>query len=249
MDRVLKNAVNDVYTHWRETGKYKDPDLDSMYDVTEKFYRSTVEAAVTSCKRIDPRRKLAAPPDGDLPEGPRALDRVVNNRRYWQRIMRRARALTGRAKTQYLKRLQVQFKRILPLLEIGDMAPREIKAKLAEAWRAPRARAETIFRTETTRYFSKAQVEFFNDNNNIIGFLFDSVRDTSRTSICQTRHGLIYRPGTELLHKNTPACHYNCRSHLIPLVDDPENQKMLADPKRDPTKVRVEPLPPGWVGG
>jgi SPP1 gp7 family putative phage head morphogenesis protein len=246
MDEILTGAVEDVVAHYQKTGRYKDPDLDRMYEVTEAFYRQVAQAAVTSCKRANPKKKLAAPPDGDLPSGPRALDRVLTDRKYWQRIMKRSRALTGRAKQAYLDRLRKQFKRIMPLLEIGDLTPRAIKKKLAEAWKAPRARAETIFRTESTKYFASAQVKFFEDAPYVIGFLFDSVRDNSRTPICHSRHGLIYRPGTDLLDKNTPALHYNCRSHLIPLVNDPQNMKMLADPKRDPEKVKVVPLPRGW---
>jgi SPP1 gp7 family putative phage head morphogenesis protein len=146
----------------------------------------------------------------------------------------------------YLRKLGKKFQSILPKLDTNEMTPQEAKTELLEAWDASKSRVELIFRTETTTYFGKTQVAFFNGEPDIIGFLFDSIRDRSRTAWCKTRHGLVYRPNTKLLTENTPSCHWNCRSHLIPLADTPENRKMLEDPNRDPELKKVEPLPPGW---
>lgn len=246
MNVVLRDAIEQVYAGFTSTGKFKPPNLDAMDAIGERFYKRVVAAAVKSAQDQSPKKRLAKLPEGELPEGASALDKVLRNRRYWQSIMKRKRALIGKAKTAYLDRLKRQFQKVLPLLESTDLSPREAKKKIAEAWHSGRARTETIFRTETTRYFAKSQVAYFEDNSEIIGFLFDSVRDTSRTGWCQSRHGLVYRPGSELLATNTPPCHWNCRSHLIPLVNDNENRKMLKDPNRDPTHVKVVPLPPGW---
>ena len=246
MNAVLRGAVDDVYNSFVSTGKFKAPNLDAMDKIGENFYRRVVTAAVKSCQDQRPKKRLAKLPEGKLPDGPSALDKVLRNRRYWQSIMKRKRALIGKAKADYLERLEKQFRRVLPLLEKTDLSPRDAKKKIGEAWGSGRARTETIFRTESTRYFAKSQVAYFEDNSEIIGFLFDSVRDTSRTGWCLSRHGLVYLPGSELLATNTPPCHWNCRSHLIPLVNDAENRKMVQDPKRDPTKVKVVPLPPGW---
>lgn len=246
MNLVLRDGIEQVYASYVKTGRYKEPNLEKMYGVSESFYREIVKAAVKSCQRQDPKKKLAAIPQGDLPDGPAALDKVLKNRRYWRQVIARSKYLTKKAKQAYLDRLKKQFKKILPILELGDMSPKEVKNKIAEAWNSGKARTETIFRTEATRYFATSQVKYFEGSSLIIGFLFDSVRDTSRTNWCRSRHGLVYRPDTTKLELNTPPCHWNCRSHLIPLVDDKENREMLKDPARDPDKVKVVPLPTGW---
>ena len=247
MDRVYEAALDQAIAHFMKTGKYKAPDLKGVLPVVQKFYRSTVSAAVDSSETHAPAKKrLAKLPSGDLPEGPRALDRVLTDRRYWQKIMRRARALTERAKKQYLDALEKQFKKIIPLFEIGDLSPGDVKKKISETWKSPAARTETIFRTESTRYFASAQVKYFEGNKNVIGFLFTSVRDTSRTPICKCREGLIYRPGSKELENTTPPLHFNCRSHLIPLINDEANQRLLDQDARNPAGKTLVPVMPGF---
>lgn len=256
-DHVVRSATEDVekillvaIDHILESPtEFREPGFVGLDSSVVTFYERVIREAFVSSKEekgelLTHKRLMGGPPK--LPNDLKSLDQVLKNRRYWSKIMRRAKALSTSLRKQYLMKLRKQFSKLLPLINSGEADVRDVKKKLVESWRASKPRVETIFRTETTNYFAKTQVAVFEDDPEIIGFLFDSVRDSSRTKICQSRHGLVYRPGSKLLQENTPSCHYNCRSHLIALANTPFNRKLLKDPSRDPSTHSVAPLPSGW---
>ena len=250
MNDVLRGGIDDVYAHYARTGKYKDPDLSAMDAIFKTFYKKILSAAVSSCERELPKvKRLAAPIDPKLPNGVIAIAKILSPKsRFFKQVMKRAAQLRDSALTNYLQKLRKQFQKVLPLLESTDLSPKQAKQEIAKAWGGSAQidgknfspRVETIFRTESTKYFADAQVAYFEDSPDIIGFLFDSVRDTSRTPICKCRHGMILLPGSKELSKNTPPLHYNCRSHLVPLANDHENRKMVQDPQRKPSSRELE---------
>lgn len=260
MEAVALDATDYIIEHWEKTGRYAEPSLNGMDSVMAAFYHSVLTHAVAAARKqkprtgkkatkaiINSRRRLSRQnlPYG-LPGNLRDLEQIFRDPRYWPRIMKRSKILTSRLQKLYQQKLRRKFNDLMPKILDGQISPAEAKLKIQKEWATSKARVETVFRTETTNYFARTQVAFFAKEEEIIGFLFDSVRDTGRTDICRSRHGLIYKPGSKLLKENTPALHYNCRSHLIPLVNTESNRKMIEDPKRDPTKVSVAPLPPDW---
>lgn len=257
MEMVMKEAVNYIWEHYEKTGRYVVPSLHAMDRVSENFYRDVLthayDSSVSEKKAQHSNgetpnvglRHLSRWPIG-IPKSLRSLEKIFRDKRYWPMIMKRSQLITDRIRRLYLKKLQVRFDKIIPDLNAGTITPIEAKAKLSEAWAVTESRIEMIFRTESSTYFSKTQVAFFSGDKDIIGFLFDSIRDIARTPWCRSRHGLIYRPGTKELTDNIPPVHHNCRSHLIPLANTQHNREMLADPRRDPEKVKVVPLPAGW---
>lgn len=250
MDAVMRQAVESIWEHYERTGQYAEPSLNKMYLVGEHFYRTVVTEAYYSSKQEKTQQKghkrLAAPWPIGLPRKLVDLEKIFRDRRYWPKIMKRNKAIVDRVRKSYLAKLQRKFRTVVPRLQAGIITPVEAKKQMLEAWEASKSRVELIFRTETATYYGKTQVNFFNSDPDIIGFLFDSVKDVARTEICRSRHGLIFRPRTKLLEENTPACHYNCRSHLIPLANTPYNRKLLDDPSRDPANHKLAPLPHGW---
>jgi len=249
MESVMRKAVNRIVDFGIRTGRFTKPSLNEMYLVTERFYRSLLEQAFTSAhhEKLEQRgkKRLGKLPIG-LPRRLKDLRQVFNDETYWRRIMKRSHVLTKRLKNEYIQKLEAQFKVLIPKLNSGEYTSAEVKEQMMTVWGASKSRVETIFRTETTKYFVQTQIKFFSDDENIIGFLFDSVRDTSRTEICRSRHGLVYRPGSKELTENSPPCHFNCRSHLIALANNEFNRKLIEDRDRDPSKVRVVPLPSDW---
>lgn len=246
MEAVMKKAVAAIIEHYVATGNYAAPSLSGMFQVSENFYREVsingFDSARDEKEEAKGKKRLAKKRTNKIA----FLENVFRDKREWPRAMKRSKKLTERLRDQYLEKLGKRFEEILPALKAGEITPDDAKSHMMKAWKASKSRVETIFRTETTNYFGKAQVSFFEGDPEIIGFLFDSVYDTSRTEICKSRHGLVYRPGTALLHQNTPALHFNCRSHLIALANTPHNRKLLEDPDRDPANRKVVPLPPGW---
>lgn len=110
-----------------------------------------------------------------------------------------------------------------------------------------RARASTIVETETTRYYNTTRVNAFNAMDNVVAYYFVCVRDHATTPWCLSRRHAVFTKGSALLSKNTPPCHWNCRSELLPLSkNNPAHRRLLDDPKlRAETRTFV-PLPPGW---
>lgn len=251
MESVMYKAVDFIVDQGFQTHQFHAPSLNDMNAVADNFYRGVVEQAYHSAedekKAQKGRKRLAASRDPlGLPKDLRSLEQVFRDKRYWPKIMKRSSAVVDRLRKAYLQKLRRKFKDLLPQIRAGELSTEEAKTRMRNVWDASKSRVETIFRTETTTYFGKTQTAFFANDDEILGFMFDSIRDTSRTEICRSRHGLIYRPGTKLLKENTPACHYNCRSHLIALANTPHNRKLLADPDRDPERRKVVPLPTGW---
>jgi hypothetical protein len=240
MEKVMRDAVDHIINQTiAGTDHFPMPTLNGMFKVTEDFYKEVVKAALVDSRdeKSEGKKRLARLPFG-MPRTLKDFEKLFRDKRKWPLIMKRSKLLTERLRKAYVEKLKKRFNSIIPQLRSGEMEPFEAKKELREAFGATRARVNTMFQTETTTYFAKAQVAFFEDDEQIIGFLFDSLADTSRTPICKSR--------TSLLVQNTPACHFGCRSHLIALANNPENRKMLEDPRRDPEKVAVVPLPKGW---
>ncbi len=249
LESVMFDAIDYIMDHAGKTGQWHEPSLNAMYVVSENFYRDVIEEAFHSAKyeKEDQqgRKRLARLPTG-LPKNLHDLGQIFNDRKYWQKIMKRSKILTDRLKRQYLQKLKDQFKVLMPRISSGEFSPQDAKMVMKQVWHASKPRVETIFRTETTKYFAETQINYFSDDSDIIGFLFDSVRDSSRTEICRSRHGLVYKPGTKELTKNSPPCHYNCRSHLIALANTEYNRKLVSEQGRNPNSAKVVPLPRGW---
>lgn len=222
------------------------PDLTVLF---QRFYASVISKGLEIAEEEDPSprlRRLARAPKGNLPKNMKEIDDLFRDRKAMKRVFKRSQTLSRALRRAYLQRLKGRFAEIMPAILDGRIDPSDAKKYIRDAWGASRSRAQTIFRTESTKYFAEAQVSYYAKSSQIIGFLYDTIRDVSRTEICRSRHGLVYRPGTALLKKNTPPLHFNCRSHLVPLADTPGNRKMISDPARDPEKVKVAPLPRGW---
>lgn len=253
IEAIMVAASDHVIDNWVHTGRYQEPDLGGLLRVTEGFYKRAIVSAIKEAKHeksdIEPaprsHAQLAKGPEG-IPKHLRGLYDLLRGGVRWRTIFKRAERVSGKMRKQYQSKLRRQFEQVVPMLTDGVISPAEAKDTMRKAWDTSKSRVETIFRTETTNYFEKANVSFFDGDPDIIGFLFDSVRDVARTDICRSRHGLVYRPGSKELHDDIPPCHWNCRSHLIALADTPANRKMLEDPQRDPSRRKVVPLPPGW---
>lgn len=253
MEAVMKDAVDYIFENMIEgSDHFPQPTLNGMLDVSNRFYRSVLVEAFDASKKEKPAqidaarvKKLEKLPVG-LPRSLKDLEKIFRDRRYWPKVMKRSRALTERLRKSYLDKLKRKFRDVIPQLRNGEISPEKAKKKMMEAWDASKSRVETIFRTETTTYFTKTQIAFFEGDDEIIGFLFSAVRDTSSTDICRTRHGLVYKPGSKELRENAPPCHYNCRSQFIALANVEVNRKLLEDPSRDPDNRKVAALPNNW---
>lgn len=129
-----------------------------------------------------------------------------------------------------------------------DAFDREAARQAIEnAAKVSRARARTIVETETTRYYNDTRLAFYATVDTVVGFLFVAVRDHATTKWCRSRNGVVFAAHSAELRKNTPPCHYNCRSELLPLSRlNPGHRKLLEDAKRRPENNHLVPLLPEW---
>lgn len=129
-----------------------------------------------------------------------------------------------------------------------DAFNREGAARAIEAEaKVSRARARTIVETETTRYYNDTRTTYYSSVESVIGYLFVAVRDHATTKWCRSRNGVVFIKGTDTLKKNTPPCHYNCRSELLPLSRlNPTHRKLLEDASRRAENNNLVPLMPHW---
>lgn len=252
MDQIFHAAVTQVVANYMQTGHYHAPSLLGLYQVGERFYRNTIKHAYIEAEKdldtLKDKKQLALGPTPNVKSSLNTLEKFFRDKRAWPTVVRRNQKFIDQLRKVYLRKLQYKFNKIIPKLRRGETTIEEVKTELQETWQATRARVNLIFRTESTTYFNAAQVNFFEGTDAVIGFLFDAVRDNSVTDICRTRHGLIYTPGSEILKKEKPASHYNCRSSLIALTDIPYNRKLIENKElgRETTSRYIAPLLPGW---
>lgn len=123
----------------------------------------------------------------------------------------------------------------------------EAKRAMERELKVAKARADMIVETETTRYYNDTRVDIYSNVNSVVGFLFVCIRDARTTPWCISRGGAVFTAGSPLLKKNTPPCHWNCRSELLPLSRlNPAHQKLLNDPRLRAENRAFVPLPEGW---
>lgn len=119
--------------------------------------------------------------------------------------------------------------------------------KIQEQLGIARSHARTIVETETTRYYNSTRKEAYDAMPNVAGYLFVCIRDHRTTAWCKSRGGAVFTQGTTLLKRNTPPCHWNCRSELLPLSrNNPVHLKLLKNESLWAENRVLVPLPPGW---
>lgn len=157
---------------------------------------------------------------------------------------------------RYLKAVQSTWKRYSEdWREGGETTKAEIKERIRRVAQTTAARAQTIVRMETTRYYNSARVQYYNAAEDVTHYLFMAIRDKATTPWCSAktvngkrgRHGLVYVKGDPLLKKEIPPCHWGCRSEFLPLNrHNPSHLRLINDRAIARRSHECTPLPPGW---
>jgi len=83
--------------------------------------------------------------------------------------------------------------------------------------RKTRRELEAVVRTATNAISSEARKTVYDNNDDIIkGYRWVSTLDGRTTPVCRGRDGRFYEKGTQ----PTPPAHYNCRSVVVPVIED-----------------------------
>lgn len=251
MRALMDEMTTDIITNARETGRLKFEWVDfapalmhQSYDVMKAGIESTEPRVAVRAER------LAAPPKGRVPRSLKALRQWWDDYQKTKRPTPRQRDLAEGLRQAYIEKVQEVWRRHSEDFLSGDEA---LQTEAIEAMRSGAhvtyARAQMIVETETTHYFNKSRRQIFDASPDVTHYLFMAIRDHATTKWCKTRQGLIYAKTDPLLERETPPCHWNCRSELLPLTKHNANHlRLIQDARRQRRNNSPEPLPQGWTG-
>ena len=191
-----------------------------------------------------------APPPSRVPTSFRELRKLWDKYRKMNYIPPRQRSIAERVKKAYLKRVQAEWVKHGEAFRRGDIASRaEAVTAIMQGADVAYSRAKMIVETETTYYYNKTRRSIWDDRDDVTHYLFMSIRDHRTTSWCKTRHGLVYAKNDPLFKDESPPCHWNCRSEILPLTPaNPRHAALIADQSRARRRNQCTPLPPEWRG-
>jgi SPP1 gp7 family putative phage head morphogenesis protein len=241
-----------------DTGKLPEdlPELDAFF-VNHAF--SVIGHAINiATHHPETIKRLAAPPKGSVPKNLRDLMTQWDKWRTQGKIPVRQKVLANKVKRAYLDGIKSVWDRHAEDFKEGKVFDQsKIIEAMKKATKASESRAKMIINTETTRYYNEVRTKIYNANPDITHYLYVPVRDFATTAWCfngtrpgargRGRGGLVFEKGTELMQRNTPSVHWNCRSELLPLTPlNPNHKKLINDKSLRAENHKLQPLPPGW---
>lgn len=232
-------------------GELVPPNFEKIF--IEHYFQTQIESLALAEKESELDQKIK------LARAPRSIAEVMALYDKWRKGLFKPKAPLKYAadmKKRYIDAVQKTWKKYSEDFRNGGVQTQEeIKKKVREAAETTVPRAQTIVRTETTRYYNKARREYYDQGDEVTHYLFLAVRDKATTPWCSPlkqngkrgRSGLVYAKDDPLLDKETPPVHWNCRSELLPLNRfNPTHRRLIADESIARRNNACAPLPPGW---
>lgn len=248
LDSLYRKMTDRVVEELLTTGRVNESNLQFEDFFMRHFFETASKSIKSTRKRPKLPSKLANYPKGPMPRSLKDLMVLWDKWRKRKEVPARQKKIIKDIKRAYISRVQEVWKKYSEDFRRGDIVQKkEIVDKIKRASNATKARSSTIVNTETTRYWNDVRVETYSESEDVTHFLFVAVRDFRTTKWCKTRQGLVYTKDTQLLKKNKPPCHWNCRSEVLPLTPlNPKHKLLIADRSRRAENNRPEPLPVGW---
>lgn len=250
--KIMESVIKSI----RE--KYK-PDLDDKIIIEFLFahYRAVTDRAIESAEAetsvIEKKARLAKI------RVPRSVAEIRKAYDKWRRtgvVPKSFKQAGKKVKEEYLKKIQKVWRKYSEDFRVGDEATQEyVLRQVKEAAHVASSRAKTIVRTETTNYYNETRREIYDQSDAVSHYLFLAIRDQRTTKWCSDRvingkrgrHGLVYIKGDSITDVETPACHWNCRSEMVPLTRfNPRHRKLIEDYSMYRNNHLCHPLPEGW---
>lgn len=247
LDRMYNKIIEKTLDSLEKTGKIPESILD-FDDFLFEHSVGVMKQAVKSAKTPRGTKRLAAPPKGKIPRNLRDLMKLWDQWRTKKTVPPRQRDLAKKIKKEYLKKVQSVWRKYSEDFRSGgEDTKKEIAQKIRKAARTTHSRAQMILETETTYYYNQTRKEIYDKSDDITHYLYVAIRDRRTTKWCKTRDHLVFTKDTNLLRRNTPPVHYNCRSELLPLTPfNPAHEKIIDNKSIRAERNRLEPLPKGW---
>jgi SPP1 gp7 family putative phage head morphogenesis protein len=222
------------------------PEVDDIdfEDIFTEFWFDVQIEAFESVERFSPIPKR-------MSKKKRTLKDLIKERNAWRKGKYRPKTPKGYAKSlkeDYLKKIKAYWKKNSEDFLSGESYNQDQAfKKLTEDLELGESRANTIIRTETTRYYNEVRKEFYDQVPSVTHYLLVCIRDYRTTQWCKDRDGLVYKKGSKFSWEIPPPCHWNCRSEILPLDPDNPNHKKLIDDRTLWREHRTcKPLPRGF---
>lgn len=255
-DRVISQAIT---THARDDsdrlpagGDLIPPNFDRLF--VEHYFQVHIEALKLA--EAESELEKRAP---KLMAQPRSLAQIMKLYDRWKKGLFKPKGPLARAKemkNRYIDAVQKAWKKYsYDFRHGGETTQAEIRELIREAAKTTVPRAQTIVRTETTRYYNEARRAYYDKAGDVTHYLFLAIRDKATTKWCTSgkvngkrgRSGLVYAKDDPLLEKETPPVHWNCRSELLPLNRFNPSHRRLIENKSIQRRAHVcTVLPPDW---
>ncbi len=211
-----------------------------------------VESVAAEMRVIAPVQMASKP----LPRSFSEIRKLYDRYKKTGKLPKPLKVQAAKIKDLYLKKTQSVWKKYASAFREGDEFTQEfVLRKIENAAETVKSRAKTIVRTETTNYYNQTRREIYDQSDAIWGYLFLAIRDQGTTKWCSDkvrdgkrgRHGLVYQKGDPLTDKETPSCHWNCRSEFTPLtMFNPRHRILIENLRLRRSAHKCHPLPEGW---
>jgi SPP1 gp7 family putative phage head morphogenesis protein len=120
--------------------------------------------------------------------------------------------------------------RVIEGLEQGEQAADTMDAVAQILGNLAAYELERTVRTETTRYYNYAVVYETAGYPEVVGYRYAVVEDDRTSKVCRSLAGKVVRREQLQL---VPPLHPNCRTVLVPLLEEDMADKQLVDPEHD----------------
>lgn len=246
--------IEDFTKEWlrnaEETGRLRLDFVDFVPFVMEHS-REITQEGIKSTERANPVRAHR------LAKVPKAIQRksFAELREWWDayrkrhKIPERQAAIAAKLRKAYVEKCQEVWKANAQDFLSGITASKtEAVQAIMKGAGVVASRGKMIVETETTHYFNEARRKVYDESPDVTHYLFVAVRDHATTKWCKSRQGLVYSKGDNLLDKETPPIHWNCRSELLPLTPaNPNHLRLIEEKGRRRRNNSPEPLPREWT--
>lgn len=232
--------------------------------IEEHLVKQSFEVAIAAARVAHGETELEKPapthrlayPDIKLPKSLRALMDLYDRWKRGKYTPARPKKLADKIAKEYLKKVKDVWEKHSGPFREGKTASLADTAKaIRQVSGAESSRVQTIVRTETTSYYNQGRQAIYDESEDVTHYLFLAIRDKGTSPWCtpkttngkRGRHGLVYAKGDPLLELERPACHYNCRSEIVPLSPkNPSHLRLIQDASIQRRNVKCYPLLPGW---
>lgn len=249
VSKAISKSASEAVDQLKEYRPLPVPDFETLF--IEHYF----DVQIAAFRITDSEREL----DKRLAMAPRTLADIMSLYDRWRKGNWKPKSILRTAlemKNRYIKAVQDEWKKYSEGFRTGSEETQDdIRDKVKAAAKTTVSRAQTIVRTETTRYYNKVRRTYYDRSSDITHYLFLAVRDKATTRWCTSttiagkrgRSGLVYAKDDPLLKSETPPCHWNCRSEILPLTPfNPSHRRMIDDESIQRRNHKCYPLPPGW---